>query len=140
MTNQNQHPDPKQNTLPLKHWTSLAEQRIQEGLVDGSIKPKEGHGVPLPEWDPNDKDWWLKQKCRNEGLTILPPALQLKLDVEKRLEKAMEAKSKEVFIHSVEALNRFIKDQNMRIGWGPSSDVQEFKIDELLSVWSGEKR
>lgn len=138
--------NPSNEPPSLKAWASLAEQRLQAAIDAGLFQHLPGLGKPLPDLDPNDANWWIKQKCRDEGLEVLPPALELK----RKVEQALGSVEQEWKTHrdwertqrNLEAVNRMIRETNLRIGWGPPSDVQPIDIDQwkqrLRSAPSGE--
>ena len=122
----------------LRAWESLAESRLQAAIDGGEFQNLPGMGKPLPDVNPNDKHWWLKQKCRDEGLEVLPPALELKRDVERawrEIEESWERHRDVERLHGeLSALNRLIAERNVRVGWGPPSDVQPFDIDKEIAI------
>lgn len=124
--------------LSLNAWRTLAEHRIEAAVREGAFENLKGFGQPLPEIDASDQNWWLKQKCRDEGLQVLPPALELKRDVESELRSLQSRWKKmsqaEVSV-SIKRINSMIEKRSYSIGWGPSSDVQTLDESLLLEQW-----
>ena len=70
-------PNPDQKPKPLEKFESLAERRIREAQAEGRFDALTGFGKPLASLDgPDDENWWIKNKLREEGLVILPPILE----------------------------------------------------------------
>lgn len=116
----------------LRAWESLSEERIQSAFSDGKFQHLPGLGKPLPDMDPSDNHWWIRQKCREEGLELLPPALELKRDVQRELERVEQDwqthRDLKQLYRKLNDMNHMIKERNLAIGWGPASDVQPIDI------------
>ncbi len=75
-------PNPKPK--PIEKFESLAERRIREAQAAGQFDRLPGFGKPIPDIDgPDDENWWIKSKLRQEGLVVLPPILQARRDIER---------------------------------------------------------
>ena len=117
-------------------WDSLAEQRIREAQADGEFDNLPGFGKPIPGIDqPHDDLWWVKEKLKREGISALPPALALRLDVERTLAKIAELETEERVRWELAALNERIRKASVGPLWGPSVDVMPLDIDEAVSDW-----
>jgi hypothetical protein len=58
----------------------LAETRIREAQEAGEFEDLPGLGQPIPGIDGvEDELWWVKQKLRREKISLLPPALEIRL-------------------------------------------------------------
>src|SRR5436190_20769076 len=80
-----QQPNPDRPKRPLS-WNLLAEERIQSAMEEGQFANLPGFGKPIPGIDePHDELWWVKDKLKREQISSLPPALAIRLDVEKTL-------------------------------------------------------
>lgn len=68
-------------------WESFVELRIREAQAAGAFDNLPGRGEPIPGIDaPLDENWWVKQKLRDEGVNVLPPVLEARLDRERALD------------------------------------------------------
>src|SRR3954466_6810455 len=77
---------PQSATQKIRAWDSLAEQRIQAAQAEGQFENLPGFGKPIPGIDePHDDLWWGKDKLKREQLSSFPPALEIRVDVEKTL-------------------------------------------------------
>src|SRR4051794_2486322 len=76
----------KDQEPPGMTWESFAEEKIRQSAQEGAFDNLPGFGKPIPGLDdPLDDWWWIKQKVRRENISVLPPALQLRADVEREL-------------------------------------------------------
>ena len=67
-------------------WDAWIEQRIHEADEQGVLDNLPGSGRPLPGLEAGyDPDWWVKQFVQREGVSVLPPALELLRKVERVL-------------------------------------------------------
>lgn len=82
-----------------------------------------------------DGNWWLRQKAKHEKLNLLPPALVLKREVEKRMEAIMKLECEQEVREAVVQLNQFIEKSNQAIVWGPASDVTEYCLDGIIAQY-----
>ena len=68
------------------NWDRLSEERIRAAQEAGEFDQLLGFGKPIPGIDePHDELWWVKDKLKREQIAALPPALQIRRDVEQTL-------------------------------------------------------
>jgi hypothetical protein len=119
-----------------RDWQSLAEERIRDAQAAGQFDNLPGFGKPISGLDePHDELWWVKQKLKREGLSVLPPALQIKLDVEQTLARIPSLSSAAAVRAEVNALNERIRKVSLGAAWGPSIDVMPLEINDVLEAW-----
>lgn len=100
-------------------WDSLAEDRIREAQASGEFDNLPGFGKPIPGIDePYDELWWVKDKLKREGLSNLPPALALRLDVERTLARIQTLTAESDVRRELAALNERIRKLGARPLWG----------------------
>ena len=117
-------------------WHLLAEERIRAAQASGAFENLPGLGQPIPDIDePHDELWWVKQKLKHEQLQVLPPALQLRLDVEQTLMRIAELRSEGEVREEIAALNERIRKLSFAAHWGPPVDVQPLDVDDVLADW-----
>lgn len=120
-------------------WDSLAEQRIAAAQAEGQFDNLPGFGKPIPGIDePHDELWWVKDKLQRERLSSLPPALAIRLDVEKTMDRILtsSARPTEVEVREeIAALNERIRKASFAVTWGPAVDVQPLDVDEIVARW-----
>jgi hypothetical protein len=117
-------------------WESFVEFQIREAQEAGKFDNLPGFGQPLPDIDdPDDEMWWVKKKARLENFSLLPPSLQIRLDVEKTLQAAYKLETEPQVREMIEALNQRIQRANFAITWGPSSSSMPLNVDCVVAEW-----
>jgi hypothetical protein len=130
------------NDLPPRKtpWDTLAEQRIREAQSEGKFDELPGFGRPIPGIDePHDELWWVKDKLRREEISHLPPALAIRLDVERTLARLASILCEKQLRQELGALNERIRKASLGPTWGPPVDVMPIDIDELLARLRNER-
>jgi hypothetical protein len=117
-------------------WDDLAEQRIREAQENGQFEHLPGFGRPIPGIDePHDELWWVKDKLRREEISHLPPALAIRLDVERTLARLASIPSESQVRQELALLNERIRQASLGPVWGPPVDVMPLDIDEAVARW-----
>ena len=117
-------------------WMSLAEARIRRAQQNGDFDNLPGLGRPLESLDdPPDELWWVKEKLKREKLSLLPPSLAIRLDIEQTLTRIWTLATAAAVRQTVDALNERIRKANFAIGWGPPSTTMPLEPDEILAQW-----
>src|SRR5262245_35294829 len=102
-------------------WESFTERRIREAAEAGAFKELPGFGQPIPGIDePLDENWWIKRKLRNEGVGVVPPVLEARLDVEKTLAEIAGMSSEAAVRHKLAELNERIRAAHFSPIAGPA--------------------
>jgi len=120
----------------LLTWDRLAEERIQAAQAEGQFDHLPGLGKPIPGIDePHDDLWWVKDKLKREQLSSFPPALAIRLDVEKTL-MLIEKLPREGEVRlAVTALNERIRKASFAVVWGPPVDVMPLDPEDVVNHW-----
>jgi len=135
MQKANVQPENETPKRPLT-WDRLAEERIQAAQAEGQFDHLPGFGKPIPGIDePHDDLWWVKDKLKREQLSSLPPALAIRLDVEKTLALIENLPSEAEVLQAVAALNGRISKASFAVVWGPPVDVMPLDLDEIVNHW-----
>ena len=114
---------------PFESWI---EQQIREAQDRGLFENLPGAGKPLPDLDePHDPMWWVKRKLRDEKLSLLPDALQIRVDLERALEARTEGELREALLE----LNQRIARLNSRVTEGPPTTLSPVDVDEVARRW-----
>lgn len=117
-------------------WESFIENQIREAQKAGQFDHLPGFGKPIPGIDePDDELWWIKKKIRKENLSLLPPALQIRLDVEKTIQTIGDLTTEEAVRRTIESLNERIRLANFAITCGPSSTTMPLDVDQVVAKW-----
>jgi hypothetical protein len=118
-------------SAPFESWV---EQQIREAQEKGLFDDLPGTGKPLPGLDePHDPMWWVKRKLRDENLSFLPEALQIRADLDKALEARTEAELREALAE----LNQRIARLNSRVIEGPPTTLAPVDIEAVVLRWRG---
>src|SRR5262245_19775620 len=133
MTDQSRPEKPKRLS-----WDLLAEERIKNAQAEGQFDNLPGFGQPIPGIDePHDELWWGKDKLKREKPSSLPPALHLRLDVEKTLRHIASVKTESEVRQAVLALNERICNGSLGVAWGPPVDVVPLDLEQVVREWRG---
>ena len=117
-------------------WESWVERQIREARERGEFDDLPGAGKPIPGLQkPYDPLWWAKDLVSREGLNLLPETLELRLEVERALERVWKQRSAEGVRRLVRGLNAKILEANCRGAEGPPSDQSVFDEEAVLSRW-----
>lgn len=117
-------------------WESFAEQQIREAQDAGEFDDLPGFGQPLADIDePYDEMWWLKKKIERERLSLTPPGIEIRADVERTLASVWRLTTEADVRETVAALNDRITRANFRAVWGPPSTTMTLDIDHLVEEW-----
>ena len=116
---------------PFESWI---EQQIREAQEKGVFDHLPGAGKPLPGLDdPPDPMWWVKRKLRDEKLSLLPDALQIRVD----LERALEARTESELRDALRDLNLRIARLNSRVTDGPPTTLARIDVEDVVQRWRG---
>src|SRR5262245_25591850 len=112
--------DPGKSQKPKKplSWDRLAEERIRAAQEQGRFENLSGFGKPIPGIDePHDELWWVKEKLKQEQISSLPPALEIRLDVEKTLAAVATLTTEHAVRHEIGLLNERIRKAGFGVTW-----------------------
>ncbi len=116
--------------------TSPIERQIQKAQEEGEFDDLPGAGKPLPDLEEvYDAAWWVKKLVRRERISMLPPALSIKLDIERALEKIRTLESEDQVRTHVDALNAKISRVNAQTTTGPPTTTGVFDSNTIVDRW-----
>jgi hypothetical protein len=132
----NPNPKPK----PIEKFESLAARRIREAQAEGQFDSLPGFGKPIPNLDgPDDENWWIKNKLRQEGLVVLPPILEARRDIERTLEAVRSMRSEHQVRVAIAALNERIRAAHFSPAEGPADGVRPIEVEAVVQSWRASK-
>lgn len=118
-------------------WDRLAEERIRTAQEQGQFENLPGFGQPIPGLDePHDDLWWVKEKLKREQISSLPPALEIRLDVEKTQATIAQLATEEAVRREIGLLNERIRKASFGVTWGPPVDVLPLDVEEVVARWN----
>jgi hypothetical protein len=117
-------------------WESFIERRIREAMEAGQFENLPGAGKPIPGIDdPPDENWWIKQKLREEGISIVPPIVEARLAREKLLEELPHIPTEAELRARIEAVNKLIRDAIASPAPGPPISVATLDSNAVIAQW-----
>jgi len=118
-------------------WESFIDRQIREAAERGDFATLPGFGKPLPDaGQPYNEMWWVQRKLQSEGLSLLPPSLALRKEVEDVRERIPTAPSEAAVRRLVAELNEKIVSVNARTFDGPPSNVVPLRVEQEIQRWS----
>lgn len=124
------------STLVRESWR---DEAIREALEQGEFRDLPGKGKPLANLD-DDPDWWVKDKLRREGVSVVPSYLQLRQEVARMREEITHLGSEELARRRIAEINAKIRAANRTITSGPPSDLAPLDEEEEISRWRATRR
>jgi hypothetical protein len=121
---------------PSESWESFAERKIREAQEAGAFDALPGFGKPIPDLDgPDDPNWWVKKKLREEKLVLLPPILEARLDAEKTLAAIESMTGEQQVRRGLLALNERIRKAHFSVADGPANGVRPVEVEAVVAGW-----
>jgi hypothetical protein len=117
-------------------WESWVDKQIREAQESGEFDDLPGHGRPLPDIDrPRDELWWVRAKLRRENVSVSPPAIALRREVDEALERIAAAATEADVRALVSAINDRIRYVNAHTISGPPTSTAVLDVDRILQKW-----
>jgi hypothetical protein len=121
---------------PGVSFESWVDKQIREAEERGAFDNLPGAGQPLPDQgEPYDENWWVKEKLRREGVSVLPPTLRLRKEAEDAHAEAMRAPSERVVRRIVGEINEKIREAIRRPLEGPPLNLVPFDVEVVVREW-----
>jgi hypothetical protein len=121
---------------PGTSFDSWIDQQIKKAQREGQFDNLPGAGKPLPDLDEvYDPGWWVKKLVRRERISVLPPALAIKREVERGLEKIRNLRSEKQVRQQLERLNAKIAKVNASTTSGPPTSTSLLEIEATVQRW-----
>lgn len=121
--------------------TRWVDMQIEQAMRDGEFDNLPGAGKPIPGIDrPHDPDWWLKRLIERERLSVLPPALALRVE-DAELDDVLDRESTPDGVRRVlEDFNARIIDARRQLQGGPPVITVLRDIDREIDAWRKRQR
>lgn len=128
--------------MDMSQYESLIDKQIREAAERGEFDDLPGAGKPLRNLAASqDELWWVREYLHREGLpsdALLPPALQLRREVERLPETVRGALSEQTVRETVAQLNRRIAE-HLRAPTGPALPIGRVDADEVVAGWRADR-
>ena len=122
-------------------FQSFDEQQIADARRRGAFDSLPGRGKPIAGLSsPHDPDWWGKQLVAREQLNLLPDTLQLRLDVERGVEKILQLPTESAVRRHAAQLNISICKGKKAARSGPAVSIPLVDVDALVAQWRDQQR
>jgi hypothetical protein len=117
-------------------WESWIDHQIRLGMERGEFENLPGKGKPLAGIDePHDDDWWIKQKLKREEVSVLPPTLALRKELDDVRAEIAAADSEATVRRLVAAINERIVRVNRLATSGPPSTLMPLDVERTVRAW-----
>ncbi|HSK22501.1 MAG TPA: DUF1992 domain-containing protein [Egicoccus sp.] len=121
---------------PGVSWESWIERQIREAQERGDFDGLPGAGRPLPDLHkPRDENWWIKKKVEQERIASLPPALAVRHERDRAMQRVTEARSEGEVRDILEPLNAMIRRVNATVTVGPSTTIGPLDVESVVAAW-----
>ena len=121
---------------PGMSFESFTEKQIEAARKEGLFDDLPGKGKPLaPTRARSDRLWWTKKLMQREGISILPPALEIRKTVEQEMTRIMTLRSEQKVRESVAALNEKILYVNRNNVSGPPTTQAALDAETVVEKW-----
>jgi hypothetical protein len=121
---------------PKVRWETWVERKIRESMDRGEFDNLPGAGKPIPDLArPYDELWWLRKKLRDEKLSIDPPTLVLRKQLDETLARIEAARSEAEVRRLVAAINEQIVYVNSHTTFGPPPELAPLNGERIVAEW-----
>ena len=117
-------------------WESWVDRQIREAQERGEFDDLPGGGKPLSDLDrPYDELWWVRKKLKEENLSLLPPALEVRKKLDDAREQIARARSEREVRQIVVNINERICEINRYALQGPAPPVMPLDEEQTVLEW-----
>lgn len=126
---------------PRPRYESTAERLIREAQERGEFDNLPGAGKPLPGLDGrHDPDWWIKGLMEREKVSVLPPSLALRKQVDELAETVASEASEANVRAIVTSLDELVRQSHRSPLGGPQVFVRRIDVDAMVDQWRQARR
>ncbi len=122
-------------------WTgqpfeTALDRQIREAQERGAFDDLPGAGKPIPDLDsPHDEMWWVKQLMRREKVSLLPPSLVLRKEVEDVGQTVSAMRTESAVREFVAGLNARIAAATRNPPPGPPLNLRPLDAERVVQGW-----
>jgi hypothetical protein len=126
---------------PGVSFESFVDKQIRDAEARGDFSHLPGAGRPLDGDDTTyDELWWIRRKMAREGLSVLPPALELRKEAEDALAAAARAPSERAVRKIITDVNVKIRAMMFRPPPGPPLGLKPYDVEAIVEEWRAARR
>lgn len=116
-------------------FESFADAQIRRAREEGLFDDLPGKGKPMDLQDAYDPLWWAKKLVAREGVSLLPPSLEIRRTVEREMERIRGLRREDEVRAAVDALNTTIRRLNRSNVKGPPTSQTVLDADAVVRKW-----
>jgi hypothetical protein len=121
-------------------FENFVEAQIRRAREQGDFDDLPGKGKPLEDLrDAYDPLWWGKKLVKREGISVLPPALEIRKTVETEMKRILTLRDEGVVRDAVGALNENILHVNRSTASGPPTTQPVLDVNHVVEQWRGQR-
>jgi hypothetical protein len=121
-------------------WESWIDKQIREAMDRGDFDDLPGKGKPLPDIDrPRDDMWWVRRKLRDEDITVLPPSMQVRNDLDEARRRIAATDDESTVRAIVAEINEKIREVNRSVVSGPPTTLMPLDVEIVVERWRSER-
>jgi hypothetical protein len=121
-------------------WESWIDKQIREAMDRGDFDDLPGKGKPLPDIDrPRDDMWWVRRKLRDEDITVLPPSMQVRNDLDEARRRIAVTDDESTVRAIVAEINEKIREVNRSVVSGPPTTLMPLDVEIVVERWRSER-
>jgi Domain of unknown function (DUF1992) len=125
---------------PGVSWESWIDKQIREAMDRGDFDDLPGKGKPLPDIDrPRDDMWWVRRKLRDEDITVLPPSMQVRNDLDEARRRIAATDDESTVRAIVAEINEKIREVNRSVVSGPPTTLMPLDVERVVERWRAER-
>jgi hypothetical protein len=125
---------------PSETFESYVERQIREAQEEGAFERLRGAGKPLPPLHPEEEGWWIRRRLKEEALSVLPDALEIRGEAERVLSSLDRVADEQLVRQRLLELDRRIRRVNRTAISGPPTAVGPLDVEELVARWRSRRR
>jgi len=125
---------------PGVSFETWIDKQIREAQERGEFDDLPGTGKPLPDIDrPRDELWWVRRKLKDEDISVLPPSMQVRNDLDEA-RKRIAATDDEATVRAiVTEINEKIREVNRTVVSGPPTTLAPLDIERTVERWRADR-
>lgn len=121
---------------PGVSFESWIDRQIRIAQERGEFDDLPGAGKPIPgAGKPDDPMWWVNQLIEREQISVLPPALKLRREVDDVMEQVHSEPTEDAVRRVIGELNARIVGAVRRPPEGPPVNLVPLDVEKVVRSW-----